>query len=231
MPKKKTLVIIQEQNENSDSPIEYSLTVEEWRLVNAYFETGMNQTQAYLKVYPDSGYDSARTTASTLFAKPNVKAGVRHLLKEKAMPAEEVLARLGDMARATHHPFIRIDSDGFIYFDFSEPEAINHLHLIKKIKTKRERRVDGNGKSAETWEGEWVEVELHDAKDALVQLGRHYKLFTDKLEGGGANGEFVVENKIDDERFDRAISTLANVIREGVSGKSNKSDGEVDTSK
>lgn len=182
-------------------------------MVNAYFETGMNQTQAYLKVYPDSGYDSARTTASTLFAKPNIKAGIRHLLKEKAMPAEEVLARLGDMARATHQPFIRIDNDGFIYFDFSDPEAQNHLHLIKKIKTKRERRVDGKGEDTETWEGEWVEVELHDAKDALVQLGRHYKLFTDKLEGGGKNGEFVFDSNISPEQIAQRVAYLLDLAK------------------
>jgi len=196
MPKKKAILTIQEQSADSDTPIEYSLTAEEWSLINAYFETGMNQTQAYLKVYPDTPYDSARALASKYFAKVNIQAGKRHLLKEKAMPAEEVLARLGDMARATHKPFIRIDDDGFIYFDFSDPEALQNLHLIKKIKTKRERRIEGKGEDAETWEGEWVEVELHDAQAALRDIGRYHKLFTDKIEGGGEGGAIVIEVKL-----------------------------------
>jgi len=82
------------------------------------------------------------------------------------------------MARAELMPFIRIDDDGFTYFNFSDPEAKEYMWLIKKMKTKRERRVGGD----EAWEGEWVEVELHDAQAALRDILKMHGKFVDKVD-------------------------------------------------
>lgn len=181
MPKKPVYMTIEEKAEDG-TITKHNLSMEEYRLITTYFANGSNQTRAYMEIHPSAEYESARVQASRLFAKPNIRAGLKSFLQEKAMPAEEVLARLADMARANHKPFIRIDDDGFVYFDFSDPEAQAHLHLIKKIKTKRERRVDGKGDDAQEWEGEWVEVELHDAQSALVTLARHHKLLVDNVD-------------------------------------------------
>lgn len=134
----------------------------------------------------DAGYSkkTARQIGYENLTKPYIKDKIKKLIEEKVMARDEVLARLADMARGSHYPFIRIDDDGFIYFDFSDPEALKHLHLIKKIKTKRNRQIRGKGEDAETWEGEWVEVELHDAQAALVNLGKHYSLFVDRDDKG-----------------------------------------------
>lgn len=134
----------------------------------------------------DAGYSkkSAAVIGSENLTKPKIKAQVEKILNEKAMTAGEVLARLTAQARATHSPFIRIDSDGFVYFDFSDPEALKNLHLIKKIKTKRNRQITGKGESAVEWEGEWIEVELHDPQAALQLLGRHHSLFIDRDDEG-----------------------------------------------
>lgn len=143
-----------------------------------YMMNGYNATRAYIKVHPKSGYESARSSASALLTIPNIKEEIAKEFDKKVMKREEVLARLSDMGRATHHPFIEIDdNEGTIYFDFSSPEAKSHLHLIKKIKTQRKRRVVGKGEDGETWEHEYTEVELHDAKDALKLIGEHEKLF------------------------------------------------------
>ena len=156
MPKKQKLVKVKVQGEDGAiTTVEF--TADEWALVNAYFDENMNQTRAYLRVHPNSKYNSARTKSSVIFAKGNIREEIERRLKTKAMSSSEVLARLGDMARATHQPFIRLDKYGFIYFDFSHPEALKNLHLIKKIKTKRERRIQGRGKEQEEREGEWVE--------------------------------------------------------------------------
>lgn len=188
MPKKEPTITITEEVEGSDTPIVHELTSEEWALVNAYFECGMNQTQGYLLVHPNSGYDSARTTASTLFAKPNIKAAVKKLLNDKAMSAEEALARISDIARGSHAPFIRFADDGFVYFDFSHPEAKNNLHLIKKIETKRERRIEGEGDEAEEWEGEWIKVELHDAYAANLTVLKYHGKLTEKVDLSNKDG-------------------------------------------
>jgi phage terminase small subunit len=131
----------------------------------------------------EAGYSekSAKIIGFQNLQKPHIRKYIEERLSEAAMSANEVLKRLSDMARGSLVPFINITKDGFVFFDFSHPDAKDYLHLIKKIKTKRKRLVSGRGKDAEVWEHEWVEVELYDAKDALVQLGRHHALFTDNI--------------------------------------------------
>ncbi len=153
------------------------LSLKHKEFIDEYFINGFNGTLAYTKVYPKSSYEAARSSAADLLTIPNIKAEIAKRFEARAMPKEEVISRLSDMARGTHYPFIEVDSDGFVYFDFSSPEAKAHLHLIKKIKSKRNRQITGKGDDIMTWEGEWVEVELHDAKDALKLIGQYERLF------------------------------------------------------
>lgn len=185
MARKNKKIAVERLNEGSDTPTIVEFSDTEWALVNAYFDKNMNQTKAYLSVFKDAKYDSAKVEASKFFTKPNIRREIEYRLTQDAMSKSEVLKRIGDMARASLQPFIKIADDGFVYFDFSHEDALKNLHLIRKIKTKRERRVDGSGDSAEEWEGEWVEVELHNAADALRDIGRHHKMFTDKIESSG----------------------------------------------
>jgi len=120
-----------------------------------------------------------------LLVNVGIQGEIEKRLKEAAMSADEVLKRLADQARGNLLPFINITRDGFVFFDFSHPDAKNYMHLIKKIKTKRSRQIIGRGDDAEEWENEWVEVELYDAQSALVQLGRHHALFTDNIKSDG----------------------------------------------
>lgn len=206
MPKKKTITV-ERPAESGDTLTKVEFIHTDWALVNAYFDCNMNQTRAYLKVFPDAGYESARVEASKKFAKPNIAAEIKYRLEQDAMSVAEVVKRIGDMARASHEPFIKIADDGFVYFDFSHPDAKNNLHLIKKIETKRERRIEGSGESQEEWEGEWVKVELHDAAAALRDLGKYYKLFTDRVENSG----YVIEFDWDDLTTEQVARLRAGV--------------------
>jgi hypothetical protein len=103
---------------------------------------------------------------------------VRQRLAELGLTAAEVLARLSDLARGSLEPFVQISAAGELHFDLSSPHALQHLHLIKTLRVKRKRLVE----SGRAWEHEWIEIELHDAQAALFQLGRHYKLFTNRVE-------------------------------------------------
>ncbi len=136
----------------------------------------MNGTEAYSRLYPKATRDSCRTLAANLLAKVGIQALISTRLDEMAMTKNEVLARLSGMARASTFPFIRVTDEGFVYFDFSNPDAMEYLYLIKKIKTKRTRRLEGKGEIAEPWEDEWVEVELYDSQAALEKLGRYHRL-------------------------------------------------------
>lgn len=184
----------QSENEQNDTPIE--LSNDEIAAVVAYFECNGNQTRAYMKLHPRAKYDSARSSAAELFAKPSIRAEISRIWKERAMDAEEAVARMSAIAKADLHPFIRIDDDGFTYFNFSDPEALEYLFLIKKMKTKRERRVDSDDK---TWEGEWVEVELHDAYTALRDIAKMHGKLTDRVDltSGGQPIHYMVN--IDDD--------------------------------
>lgn len=158
-----------------------------------------NASDAYSRVYKKATRESCYTNGSILLRNPKIQERIKEYLRTKQMTADEVLTRLADQARATHEPFVRITSEGFIYFDFSNPEALKHLHLIKKVKTKRTRRVEGKGEDAEQWEDEWMEVELHDAQAALQLIGKHHKLFNDKVE---------VEHKLNVEGLQEVLSKV-----------------------
>jgi PBSX family phage terminase large subunit len=170
----------------------------------------MNGTEAYSRLHPKTTYESCRMASSRLISKDNIKAEISKRLDEQAMSKSEIIARLAAMARATAFKFIRITDDGFCYFNFSDPEAEQYFYLIKKIKTKRTRRIEGKGREAEVWEDEWVEVELHDAKGALETLGRYHRLEQPEPEETKARTQCIISaDIIGKEYFDalRAINS------------------------
>lgn len=132
----------------------------------------------------DAGYSErrAKQTASELLANSDIKDAINAILDQQAMPAPEAVRRLTDMGRATIAHFIRIrpmmtliplkeadedeesdeaDEEGekppmplVAAIDLTSDEAQQYYHLIKKVK-----------------EGKYgIELELHDAKDAIVKL-------------------------------------------------------------
>lgn len=146
------------------------------RLVDEYLCNGMVQWKAYRDVIytgEDPNYDSLRSLSSRKFADANIQAAIAERVARGAMPADEVLYRLGEHARGNLTPFLRVDDGGHVYFDFSHPEAEAHMHLIKKIKSKRTRTIGED----EAWEHEWTEVELYDAQAALKLIGQAQGLF------------------------------------------------------
>lgn len=145
--------------------------------------------------------------------------------RKKIMGEAEVLGRLSDMGRATHQPFIKIEN-GSVFFDFSKEEAKENIHLIKKIKTKRSRRMEGKGEDAQQWEDEWVEVELHDAQAALLNMGRYHKVFVDQQNvNSTVRKELDPEEKGLLEERNRSLSKLAETLGEILSGESGTEDG------
>lgn len=170
--------------------------------IEEYFRCNMNATEAYLALYPNASRGAARRAGSRLLTSADIQAEIDRQLTKRHMGKSEVLARLSDIARASTFPFVRITPEGFVYFDFSHPDAKNYFHLIKKIKTKRTRRVEGRGESAEIWEDEWVEVELHDAQSALEKMGKYHSLFVERTDitSGGEKILVTIKNQDDTNR-------------------------------
>ncbi len=169
-----------QNEEKNDTPID--LTLDELSFVVAYFECNANATRAYMKLHPKATYESAKATASVVLTNLNIKKEIRRIWTERAMSAEEAVSRMGAIAKADLMPFIRIDDDGFTYFNFADPQAQEYLYLVKEMETKRERRIEGKGKNAETWEGEWIRVKLHDAYAALRDIAKMHGKLSERVD-------------------------------------------------
>lgn len=146
-----------------------------------------NKQQAFVEFYLQcwnaseaarlAGYskDSARTLGSRLLANVDIAEAIRVRLVELKASADEVLTRFTSHARGTMESFLLVRDDGSASLDLVKASEAKQLHLIKKLKTTRRTLKDGESEITN-------EVELYDAQAALTQMGRHHKLFTDKIE-------------------------------------------------
>lgn len=134
-----------------------------------------------------AGYKSkANVIGSELLAIPSIQTLIQERLREMALEANEVLARLGEHARNEVAQYIKVDSHGKPYIDVAVMIKDGKQHLIRGISYNRF--------------GE-AEVQIYDAQSALVHLGRHHKLFTDKVEVDDTGLS-------DDERAARILALL-----------------------
>lgn len=140
-----------------------------------------NKQQAFISEYPidfnatqaalRAGY-SPRTAYSMgheNLKKPEIMAEIDRVLEKRVMSRNEALFRLASQAKSdlgAFADFFKPDHNGVQRFDWQKAKAAGLTYLIKKFKSTR----DGD------------QIELYDAQTALVHVGRHYKLFTDKIE-------------------------------------------------
>ena len=90
-------------------------------------------------------------------------------LDEMKLDADEVLRRLGEQARADYAAYVKVDDTGKILsVDLERLIDDNMAHLIKGFQYTKHG----------------LKVEFYDSQAALALLGRHHKLFTDKIEHG-----------------------------------------------
>lgn len=133
--------------------------------INFYVVTKNGTKAAKLAGY--QGNDNVlAVTAHNNLRNAKIQAEIQRRFREQAMAADEVLARLGDIARIDMSEFVAI-RHGIPFLDLEKAEAANKLHLLKKFKT---------GKQG-------IEIELYDAQAALETIGKHLGLFnTIKIE-------------------------------------------------
>lgn len=116
-----------------------------------------------------AGYsrDTAAVIGSENLRKPNIAAAIQEGFAKRAMPADEVLARLADIARSDARDLLEFDPEGNVIGLRLHEDA--PLHLIKELTRSRY----GLG------------VKVYDKQAALETLGRYHKLWTDKIEHSG----------------------------------------------
>lgn len=146
------------------------LTVKQKLFVEAYLSNGFNATKA-ARTAGYSGNDAQLAVrGSETVRNRKVDELIQQRLKEAAMSANEVLARLSAMARG--------DLSEFVGLTQAQIKAHPQAYLLHKVKTTRQTY--GSGDDAMTEEK--VEIELYDAQAALNTLAKHHKLLTDRVE-------------------------------------------------
>lgn len=140
--------------------------------VNEYFLCGMNQTEAYMRLYPRSSYNSARANAARLIAKDSIQEEIKRRLDEQKMSSKEVLARVSAIGRADVADFVGVEKPS----DLLNPEYRGKTHVIKKF----ERTVTvTRTKNGDEIEYQYTKLELNDPLSALDKMMRHHGLLRD----------------------------------------------------
>ena len=151
---------------------------EHQRFVLEYLSNGFNATQAYQTTYPEATYATARVEGSKLLAKPNIQDQITTFLEENSMKALEVLARLERIARSSAADWLSFDENGKPFCDLAKLEKAGLLDTVKSVKHTR----DG------------VNIEFHDKLKALELLGKHHKLWTDRVVLENVDGAPLILN-------------------------------------
>ena len=116
-------------------------------------------------------YKHPRQQAVRLLSDINIQQEIQGRIEEKCMDADEVLIRLADQARGVSADYI----DDFGFVKFKKLKAAGLTHLIKKVK----RNQQG------------IEIEFYDQQRAMELIGKHLKMWTEKHEVTGKDGESV----------------------------------------
>ena len=127
-----------------------------------YFACNMNATEAARQ----SGYKHPNVQGPVLVNIGIIRNAINKRLGEMAMPANEVLSRLGDIARADITDFI--DDTGGIDFKKVKKKG----HLVKEVIHQKGHRST---------------IKLHDAQAVLMHLDKHH--------GGPSKGAIPQEIK------------------------------------
>lgn len=110
-----------------------------------------------------AGYKLPRISGPENLHKPAVQEAIAKWWASKGMTTDEVVARLAEQARAEYSAYIR--EDGTV--DLAKMLANGKGHLIKGT------RWDRNGN---------LTVEFYDAHAALVDVGKHLGIFTERVD-------------------------------------------------
>lgn len=170
--------------------------------VDQYFICGLNATEAAIQAgYKCKNRNVAAGIGSENLRKPKIRAAIDGKMAASAMSADEVLYRLTEHARGTMADFWDFDNK---WPKLNLQKAAEHqkLHLLKKIKVTPMEH------------GTQLEIELHDVQSALVQLGRAYKLFTDKIEVNDWRTDAILALRSGDLEYDDIAEEFDDAVAE-----------------
>lgn len=153
-----------------------ALTGKQRKFVKEYL-VDFNATRAAERAGYTGTYESARSQGYENLTKPHIWDPIVARMERHGMGYTESLARLAGIGRGSIVHFLRVDGSNVV-FDLTTAEAQAKMHLVKKLKVDTTRQEDEDGAIVE----QRVELELHDAKDALKTFLRVHGAFTDRVE-------------------------------------------------
>lgn len=116
-----------------------------------------------------AGYANPGSQGSRLLKNVEIQQAIQDRFKKFQLESDEVLYRLALQARGSIHNFLKIEENSFS-FDLKKAEEAHSLGLVKKIsKTPLEY-------------GTRIDIELYDSQKALELVGKHFGLFTNKVD-------------------------------------------------
>ena len=152
------------------------LTNKQRAFIEEYF-VDFNGVKAAERAGYGGGYFTLGAIASENLKKPKIAKRIAARFAAKVMTADEVLSRLSGMARADISEFVT--ETGAIDWDAVREQG----YLVKKIAHHK---------------GKQSVIELHDAQTALQLVGKHLRLFVERMEHTGAGGGPIVVTWDDD---------------------------------
>lgn len=180
-----------------------ALSAKHQQFVSEYLKC-WNATEAYRRVYPQSTPEAAHGNASRLMSNDIIKTAIRQRITENAMTADEVLARLAKHARGSMADFLNVNANGAT-IDLVKAADAEQLDIVRKF-TQTTKRY------GET-EIEEVTVDLYDAQSALLNMGKHLDLFSDKLtlklEKELKSALDALEKSLDSDTYSQVLAVLA----------------------
>ena len=150
------------------------LTDKQNRFVLEY-QIDFNGKQAAIR----AGYSakSAEVQASTLLRNPKVQAAIRAGMDKTEAKLEVTAARiyeeLSRIGLSNVKDFVKFDADGIVTIADSEVLSPEQAACIAEV-------VQSNAKGSSSFK-----FKLHDKLKALELMGKHKKMFTDKVEHSG----------------------------------------------
>jgi hypothetical protein len=149
-----------------------TLTKKQRAFVEAYLDC-RDATEAAFR----AGYAErfAYTMGRRQLENPAIRDEIERRVTEAMMGPDEVLARLSHIARGSMADFLTVQ-DGAPVVNCEQAERAGKLGLIKKLKYDSKGRPD---------------IELYDAYNALVQLGKVHALFAEGVQHDDWHGEAI----------------------------------------
>lgn len=160
------------------------LTAKQQRFVDEYL-IDLNATQAAIR----AGYASANAdvTGPRLLGNVGIAAaiaeGQKRLAQKAGVTAEKIVAELAKLGFSNMQDYVGVTSDGSPFVDLSAVDR-DKWAAVGEITVDHINKREGE----ETKAVERVKFKLADKRAALVDLGKHLGMFTDKVQHSGDGG-------------------------------------------